>query len=190
MKRQELADRLGVNSTNTIKNWCDKLGLKVPSDFNMHHVTMFEVYKSLSEKQPKLDDSVIVKSLLPFMQLAKVEPVDPSTHPLTSSGVSTSGAGGGEVENPMIPLVVDVMELAAVELAPVAGAAFMQGFVKNQQAREMFKDCLAASVRGGIKGWLAENVPTITVTSVPVEDNQPLSGSQQTEQKALESGDK
>ena len=188
MKRPELAQTLGLNSPNSIKNWCEKLRIKVPSDFDNNHVTMFQIYKSLSERQPKLDESVIIQSLLPFMRLAKVEPVDPATHPLTS-GAPSASADGEEVENPMIPLVVDAMEQVAVELAPVAGAALIQGFAKNPEAKGIFKTCLAASVRGGVEDWLAKNVPTITVSSVPADESTALSGKEGANQKALEGGE-
>lgn len=175
MNRKEAAEKLTV-STNTVKNWFGNLGLNVPDSFDMGHITLLEIYKLLASKEPKLSDEQIIGGCLPFMQSAKVTPVDPSTHPLTAGsgapGVpATAGAGG---ENTFAALIAETMEVAAVELAPIAAAALVRGLNKPD-ARSVFKDFVGHSLRSGVDDWITHNVPGVTITPVASEEVLPVS---------------
>lgn len=168
MTRQEIATALGV-STNTIKNWFGNMGLEVPKDFDAGHVTLLEIYKMLSSKEPKLPEDKIIGGCLPFMKAAKVVPVDPATHPLTAGGAPTGGSAEDSVDpdNSFAGLIAESMEEASVELAPVAASALVRGLFNRRESREVFKVFVGERLRVGVDNWLGKYANTLDVTPVP-----------------------
>lgn len=173
MNRQALADTLSV-STNTVKNWFGNMGLEVPKEFNQSHVILLEIYKLLSSKEPKLSDDKIIGGCLPFMQAAKVVPVDAATHPLTAAGGGGAApVPAGDGSESFAGLIAEAMQGASEELAPIAACAIVQGF-HQPGARMVFKEFLSHSLRAGVDDWLSHNMPTIDV--VTLDDGGELPG--------------